>query len=387
MRINREVFVQNKNYVFARVLDFLGYFFFRLLNRKRIFQVLQDTQNILLIGADHIGDVLFVTPALRALRTLFPDAKINFVTSKSGVEVLKNNPYVNNIIVFDAPWYRTNNKGLANQFRAIWQIVRKLRTQRFDMAISYNLDGYHREHFIIWAAGIGRRVGYGSKGLGFLLTDVVLRKEKKTIIEHIIDIVYYLGAKDAKSMPEIYYTSLDHRFSEKLLVRLDMSPKSLIVGISPSANHNFLWREEGWKKVCEWIYEKFGAEIVFIGASESYKLVERIRNTLSIESHSLVGKTNILQLAALIKKFDLLITVDSGPRHIAVATGTPVVFLRNGGNLNENFGPYSSYELMVSKEISCAPCGRKNCRFNTFECIRGIDSERVLNAVRSQIKI
>lgn len=380
MRVRRENFTKTWTFILATILDLLGWIFLhaiRLIKPEKRTSEIKDFRNILLIRLDNIGDVLTTTPSIKALRRLYPGAHISCLINPKSRDVLDGNANIDEIITIDAPWY---HGWRLTKVKQVFKVIRDLQKKNFDLIISFRPGSYHYDHLLSYLIGAPRRVGYGVKGGGFLLTDVVPFEEEKHAIEMALDIVRYLGGNGQNANVDIYLSPSNKAYAEQLLKDNGISPNDLIVGLNPCASHPLIWTVEGFAEVGEALVKQYGAKIIFIGTLESHEYIENIRNAMSVESISLSGKTNLKELTALIAKLDLLISVDSAPRFLASAVGTPVIFLRNGGNSSIIWGPWGKAHYMVKHDVPCAPCGNvKKCK--TRECMTKITPQEVLATV------
>lgn len=335
----------------------------------------KNPEKILLIRLDHIGDLLVSTPAIRALRNLYPAAEITCLIHPQSKELLEDNPNVDKIITLSVSWYG-HSQGWLTKLPKILKTIILLRKKGYDIVISLRPYFNRRDHLLSFLIGAPRRIGYATHGGSCLLTATVPYTGEKHIIELIVDTVRFLGFKDyGPQHLEIYYSKDDEIYAKRILKDCGISPDNLVIGLSPTAAHPFLWTEEGFAQIATTLVTKYETKVVFTGLASDEKLIENIRDRMSVHSVSMAGKTNIKQLATLISKFDLLICLDSAPRHIASAVGTPVIFLRHGGDSNIVSAPYGEQHYMVCHSVPCAPC-YKVCP--TRKCVTKISPSQVL---------
>jgi ADP-heptose:LPS heptosyltransferase len=134
------------------------------------------------------------------------------------------------------------------------------------------------------------------------------------------------------------------------------------------------------------IYEKWKANLLFLGTKSFDGIIERIRSQLDFKTFSLAGKTSLEELAVILKKIDLLITVDTGVRHIANATGTNVIVLRNGADSIYELGKYVESEELVVHEVPCSPCGLRKCKYPKMYCMEDISAAHCLREVETLMR-
>ena len=157
--------------------------------RRRETTIPKDPKRILIVRLDHMGDVLPSTGIPQALKGHHSSAKIIFLTSTAGKALLENNPYVDEVLVYDAPWFR--RPGGAYEKAGFWKVVGDLKKRRIDLGLS--LRGDARENLLLFLAGVRFRIGYGITGLGFLLHRELSYREEAPEIQHSLDILRALG--------------------------------------------------------------------------------------------------------------------------------------------------------------------------------------------------
>jgi ADP-heptose:LPS heptosyltransferase len=113
--------------------------------------------NILVVRLRLIGDVVFTTPVVRALRRYYPDAQLTYVVEPSAAPILRNNPHLSDLIVVPR---RRGVRRIADDIA----LARQLRRRQFDLAI--DLHGGPRSAWLTWASGAPRRIGYRTAGRG-----------------------------------------------------------------------------------------------------------------------------------------------------------------------------------------------------------------------------
>ena len=371
--IRRHAFTLRRNYWAAWVLELCGWLFLypliRLFQRRRSAAI----QNILIVRLDNLGDVLLATPALHALRGCFPQSRITCLVKPAAEMVLRGNPDVDDLVFFDAPWYPQNHfwfrDGSARaRFR---QTVRDLRRRRFDLAIHLKPFKYHEDLLLMALSGAPRRVGFGHKGGSFLLTDALDQAEDKHMIQSALDVARYLGAEVEDESLRFAITDQAREQARRLLADEGLDGERPLVCLSPTASHALIWTTDGFAEVGRWLMDRWGAQVFLVGMAKDAPMLEEIRGKVKGPTVSLAGKTDVLLLAAVLERTDLLVGVDSFARHLASAVGAPVIFLRNGGNPNVLLSPRGKRYWMIYRPMPCAPCGLTDgCE--DPQCMRGI---------------
>jgi len=280
---------------------------------------MQDNiKKILVIRNDRFGEFLLNIPAIRALKVIYPQAKISLAVSPVVYELAGAVECADEVVVWD------------EQFR------RGLRKQKFDACVILNPT--KEAHWACFWAGIPVRVGYGRKW-GFLLTHR-LQDTKHLGDRHEVDcnleLVSLIGAK-----------TLD----KTIKVKVDGNLFPEFAGEEIVAIHPFTsdpvkqWPIERFKNLVLRIRRELGLGVVIVGLSQDiFDMGDGVVN--------MVNKTSLIELAALLKRCSLLVSCDSGPMHLAAAVGTPVVALfRNDlpGKTAKRWGPQGEGHTVIEK--------------------------------------
>ena len=378
-------FVSWKNYY---VISFLNKVFWIIwLLSKKIGLLNKQTgekKRVIFIGPTHMGDILFSTPAIRFAKEKKPDLEIICIVSSSSKAIVENNPYLADFEVVDLPWFLEKEGGYMQSIRSFFQLVKVLKAVNAEATLNFSSTSYHREHLAMWLAGIPQRIGFSHKGFGYLLTggpsfirNELIARQKLRMVGH------WLGANtDNYSLkPDYFISEAGDIRADVLWASLDFQPDRPVIGINPGAQHSYLWPPSHYIELSKMIYQKWSANLLFLGTKPFEGLIEQIRSQLDFKTFSLVGKTSLEEFASILKNIDLVITVDTGARHIANAVGTKAIVLRNGANSIYEFGKYIRSENLIFHEVPCSPCGLQQCKRPRMYCMEDITAEQCFRAV------
>jgi heptosyltransferase-2 len=357
-------------------------------------------KRILLLRTEYIGDLVLATPAFKAVRESFPHAHIAVLVQSRTAPLLKFNPDVNEVISCTLPWYEREKHParIANPFKravatiqyhwhcikTVFWLAHQLRERRFDVAIDL---GRHIYTLILMAAaGIPVRIGDPRAGGKFLLTHPVTPDDKKHEVERCLDIVSVLGVNTQKPCLTLNWSPADEEHVIKLWTHLGLDENRPVIAIHPfSVEPSRCWRPENWAIVADALVDLFGARILFIGSTTDQMAVSDIQQKMRNQSINLCGELSLLQLAALLKRCDLMIGVNSGPAHIAAAVGIPVVSIWSSAYLPEKWAPYTPKLRLVRKQVPCADCRLIKCPL-PVSCMDMITPEEVIAAVEEMLR-
>ncbi len=364
---------------------------------------------ILFITIGSLGDLLVLTPALKAMKLSFPESVITVLAvqyryytksikqekeifnlnAKGGViELLRNNPYVDEIIEVDRGELRLL-KGF-KRLKMELRIIKYLRKTKFDRVISAS----NNDRFTLWAFATGAKIRVGQKQQSFsrLLTrtpDIDI--EDINVLEYFITLVTAAGATVKPYATEFYIPKEAELWADEFISKHKLNDYSLLVAIHPGATHpGRIWPPENFAKVADKLQSNTNTKVLLCGSQFDIDIINKIKNHLNtpvIEVND--GEGNINRLAAIFNRCDICITNDSGPRHLAVAVGSRSIAIMLKSKIN-GWEIYNDPQKMVvlPKELQCPVCADDKCKeivpqgetFGTY-CIRSVSVAEVLDNI------
>ncbi|MDD5618113.1 MAG: glycosyltransferase family 9 protein, partial [Candidatus Omnitrophica bacterium] len=327
-----------------------------------------EYRRILVTRTDRLGDVLLSTPVIKNLRDNFPNAYIAMMVCSSLGDLVKGNPYLDEVILFDK---RGKHGGIVNSFRFAGELKKK----NFDLALI--LHPRIRVHIILFLARIKERMGYDIK-FGFLNTYILKHTKhrgEKHETEYTLDFLRELGInKFDKAMFMPVYKEAEEWAGNFLKERGASKSKVVLVHAQASC-HSRLWPQDYYNRLIDDIINIYKVRVIYLGIERDDNIKE------SDNIVNITGRTSIAQLASLIKHANLLISNDSGPVHIAVALGTPVIsiFGRNQPGLSPRRWAHSNAKSrFLHKDVGCQVCLAHDCN-RGFACLKAIEPKEVLS--------
>jgi lipopolysaccharide heptosyltransferase II len=332
----------------------------------------KDNKRILVFNVNWLGDVLFSTPAIRNIRRNFPDSFIACVIPSRCYPILKDNPNLDEIIIFDE---YDRHKGLLGKM----DFIRLLKSKKFDTA--YLLHRSFSRTLICRLADIPERIGHYTRKRGFLLTKKIDPPKKDSChrIDYYLSVIERAGLKVEDRHLDFYFSDEDAAFVENFLNKFGLTDKDLIIAINAGGNwFPKRWPKENWALLADSLIGDLGAKVVITGSLSDMKLAHDIRNLMKHKPIIACGQLSIKQLGALFKKADLLITADTGPLHIASAVGAKNIIALFGPTSVEITGPLPRKNItVISKDIGCKiPCYQVHCKDS--RCMKAITIKDVL---------
>jgi heptosyltransferase II len=334
-------------------------------------------KRIVVFNVNWLGDVLFSTAVIRNIRFNYPESYIACIIPPRCAAVLEGNPYLNEIILYD-------EKGLHQGVVGALAFISQLRKKRFDCA--FLLHRSLTRAFIVWAAGIGERIGYTTAKRAFLLTRKIAPPDIRKV--HRID--YYLGVIRGSGLAvkdrhtNFFFSEEDRQGLEAFLQQSAIYARDVVIGLNPGGNWDpKRWQKENFAFLADRLATEFGARIVFTGSPEDKELVSHIRSLMRSNAVSACGILSLKQFAALCTRMSVFISADSGPLHIANAVGAKQIIALFGPTDPQLTGPVPADRVVIiQKNTGCMiPCYTVDCSDN--RCMKAISVDDVLAAVRS----
>jgi len=328
---------------------------------------------ILIIHTAFIGDIVLSTPLIGKIKDIYPQSELSYLTTPTGAAVLKNNPKIDQLIIYDK---KNKDKGLLN----LLKLIKKLRKEKYDMVLS--LHRYLRSSLIAYGTGAPIRKGYNVAPASFLFTEKIIYDKTKHEVEKLLSFIE--GNVEKKYPIEIYPSKDDEKKAKELLG--DIGDKKLVVLAPGSRWKTKRWPVEYFNKVIEGLSQEKNLVVVVIGGIEDKNLEIKINENIL----DLRGKTSLLESAAVIGKSTLLLTNDSSPIHMGSAFSNVRIFAIFGPTVkNFGFTPWSENNKIYEVEnLSCRPCGlhgSDSCPKGHFKCMKDIDPEVILGDIKGYI--
>ncbi len=332
-------------------------------------------KRILIVNANWRGDVLFSTPALRALRRGNPGARLACLVVPRVAEVLEGNPNLDEIIVYEEDGRHRGPLGML-------KLVSRLRAARFDEVYLFHRSFTRR--LLTALAGIPRRIGYPVKRGAFLLTVPVEVPEPPVHkIDYFLRLAEAGGSRPAGRNYEFFFSGSDREAAAEMLRAGGVGEKDRLAVFNPGGNwHLKRWPKENFARLAERLQKEYNFKVAFSGAPEDRILIGEILKMLKAgRALDLSGRTTLKQLAAVFARAGLVVANDSGPMHIAAAVKADLIALF-GPTSPGLTGPAGAGRCVVlQKDVGCpVPCYRLDCGDN--RCLRAVTVEDVLRAVR-----
>ncbi len=333
-----------------------------------------------------VGDVAMATPALRTLRKHLPDARIVGLAKPYLISLLEGTPWLDGII----PWEHKGPGRIGRSF----DTIRRLRSEELDKLVLFRAS--LSAGLLARLSAAKQTIGYARHGLGWLVSNPVpplhhgRRSQPVSAVDDYLHLIKQsFGFAATNKQLELATTPANEAAADGLWKRLKLPPGEQVMllntgGAFGDAKH---WPAEYSVSLALRAADEFGlTTLVLCGPRErtAAAAIETSANHPRVKSlaHEDVsfGTTK-----AIIRRSRLLITTDSGPRHIASALNTPTVVL---------FGPidprwsrnYQRQTIELTVPLECAPCGQRTCPLGHHRCMRDLTVDQVLKAVERTLE-
>ncbi len=334
-----------------------------------------DVRRILFIKPSSLGDVVHAIPTFRLLKQRYPQARVSWLVKRQWADIPRRVAGVDEVIPVAG--------GLSGWLGE----VPRLRAAGFDLAV--DLQGLFRSGIMARLSGAPVRIGFanGREGSPWFYTE---RVPVPVAPLHAVDryrlVAAALGADTTGPPDWAFEIPPDDRAAVvTLLARHGLTSVPWIAVNASARWPTKRWPSESFATTADRLQESGVGRVVFIGGPDERAEAEALCGSMRTPAVNLAGDTPVGLLPALLDRASVLLTNDSGPMHVAAAVGTPVVALF-GPTSAALTGPYGRRHRVVERGVPCRPCFSRTCR-NAVEreCLRLIDPETVVDAVRDQM--
>jgi len=317
-------------------------------------QDFQIPKQILAIRTDRLGEFLLTIPAVRLLKESYPSSKITLIVNPLWESIAGKIPWIDRVISYQ--------EKAGNSLVEAWRLVRLIRKAGYgdyDVAIAFHpKKSFHLASALL---GIPVRVGYTRKW-GVLLTHSIADKKflgDKHEVEYNVGLIRQLPGIEVPPTLRLFYPVSDHDRQSVAdgLAKQGVRPDEPLVAIHPMTSDPRPWLSpKKFQSVANEIYRRRQWRTVWVGSSEETKEIDPLVTQLGQPHLNLVGELNLGELGALLERCKLLVSMDSGPVHIAAAVGVPtVVIFGKGDNPGQprRWGPWGNrHELLYRTSIA-----------------------------------
>ena len=336
----------------------------------------EKIENLLIRSTNWIGDAVMSTPAVRAIRKNFPNARISLLAKPWVAPVFENSPYIDQIIPY-------NFEGALRTIKAAGML------EKYGFDATILLQNAFEAAWVAYLAKIPVRIGYDTHLRKVLLTHPVHRSSRILKLHqthYYNEILKGVGLRIDGTHLELYLSPKDHDSARKILKDSNIFETDFVVGINPSATYGSAkqWFPDRFARVSDQLNKRFGSKTVIFGGPNDRELGANIMKMMKTFAVDLSGKTTLKEAMAIIARCRLFLTNDSGLMHIAAALNVPQVAIFGSTDFAAT-GPWSTRARIVRSLVDCSPCLKKQCPLGHKECMKKISVEKVLTTACDMI--
>ncbi len=350
----------------------------------------QFLEKILIIRNQGIGDLLLITPAIRAIRQLHPEAHVAILVGEWSRAALENNPNIDEIISYPDPWIQSK------QPVGYLRLVARLLSRRFNRV--YIFHSHDLIHLMAILAIIPQRYGFFDPDLGKsgkLLTNKTewQPNTERYVADNYLDIPRLAGFQGNDLTLDLFLTEFEQHQADRYIADYQLQEKQFLViapggGVNPRQNvFEKRWGVDKYIELCTIIEKDFGYPIILLGSRQEVDLGREITNRAKAQIIDLVGQVPFRLSAGLIKRSRMLICNDSSVMHVAVAYKIPSLAIFGPSN-PKSLLPVSTLNQWITSGEDCSPC-YCNSIFpgcNHLRCLVNLSPEEVALQVGSRLR-
>lgn len=355
--------------------------------------------NVLLVNITRLGDMLQATPTIAGIRHENRDCKITVLVEKQFDEVCRFIPNVDEVVSLDLGMtvrlLAQEKDSIVDAYDYVGEVVEDLRNRNFDYCLNMSSSGYTA--LLLKLIGIKRNGGWNADDEGNriiesdwarLFATSVFHQNRQYNSLNLVDV--FRCSADVEEHPNKLLINIEKDaldFAEAMIREANFTNTGPIIAVQAGASQaKRQWDPNKFIQLIDELVKNCSARVILTGSKKELPIINQIiQGCDSKNVFSAAGKTTISQLAALLKMSELLITGDTGPMHIAVAAGTPVVALFLASAYGFETGPYSTGNLVLQPVIVCGPCNpNKPC--SRPDCHDLIDPKALAKLVALRIE-
>ncbi|HXT63749.1 MAG TPA: glycosyltransferase family 9 protein [Pyrinomonadaceae bacterium] len=358
-----------------------------------------QAQRILVIHFGGLGDTLMLTPALRALKQEFPNAKLDMITLHQHVKnAFAQSPRLDSITTlpaFPGKWILSRFEGRRGAsliwatFRHYPGLLLRLLFNRYEVGINFGLCDFDQRvgNTVLYCLDIPTRIGIDNRDSQFLTHHANVSSSVEHRADAYLKFLKPLGIAASDDAYE-FAISKDDLARIKLVLRehaVDETRRLAVIQPGGKLHVNSRrWPAEYFARVCEFLFEE-GFEVVLTGDHDDATVCAEVAHGCQTEVTSLSGALTFPQTAALLSLADLAITNDTATLHLAEAAGTPRIVSIFGPTDPSLLAPRNSRQIVFRSTLPCAPCMGGTIDANTERCWRDVKEECLWQTTPQQV--
>ncbi len=354
---------------------------------KSNYKLPEKIRNILLIQLGDIGDVVWTTPSIWAVKSSIPNSKVSVMVKDGFGGLLEADPSIERI--FEVKQHRGN---LFNQAARQLSFLKDIRSQHFDLVVDLRLGD--RGAFLSLATGAPFRLTmHNIESVPFwrkyLFTHAVVpgtNVHARGAADQSLRLLRKIGIDTEEIIPRLWISDSVRDRARKILIDEKIDGLKKWITINPFSRWQYKeWNDHKWAEIITWLWSELAISSVIVGSPEEKLKADALIRQCKAKVYNFAGKTTLAELAYVLSLSRLNVGVDSAAPHIAAATGTPTVTIY-GPSSWKDWAPTGDKHRVILPDMDCVPCREKGCDGSGQSlCLEGLSTEQVFSAIRETI--
>lgn len=324
-------------------------------------------KEVLIVNLTRMGDLIQTTPVMAGLKDAYPDASITLIVNAGFAEICNYIPFVDRLIIMDMDYFvggvHIGGYGLVDRYRYIEGLLNEINRVEYDTVINFT----HSATSAVLLSLIKARdvKGFVADNKGHAHIKSPWLKHFFNVVSgrcynpfHLCDI--YIKASGAMPGKKGLCLNIPQDAEEMVrskLIENGVKEGDLVVAFQPGAsNKHKMWATERFAELAKRLTGALGVKVLVMGSKGEKALGEEIKRYAGNGVIDMTGNTSLLELAAFLKRCNLLVSNDSGTMHIATAVGTKVLGISLGAAYFRETGPYGKGHMVIESNVPCHPC-------------------------------
>jgi ADP-heptose:LPS heptosyltransferase len=345
-----EAFRKRRNYYFAEVTELLAGLLRTYARWKAPGAAMppQQWRRALILGSDHVGDVLYRSGSLEPLKRGLPECDFYYLAAPGSADVIDKCPWLKRVFRFER-----DKSGRVSK-----EALDTLRDIGFDAAISSNAGTYQWDLLLALRLGIPSRAGFTGKGFSAWVTHPVPLRYPSPFPVYFRDMVAALTGHEPAwpARPRVFFDETDEAVAQRFVEELGLDPaRPVMACFLTSRQPNGVWPPDCFGRAVQIVASKAPVQVVLCGARSDEPLLTHIDREFALGAQINAGRIGLRPLARFLARCAVVLTTDSGPRHLANSAGAPTVFIRNLRFNKVEAGVYCDTEYDMAPDSECVP--------------------------------
>lgn len=325
-------------------------------------------KEILIINLTRMGDLLQTTPLIAGLKDKYPGVRITMLINSAFTEICRGIPFIDELIVFDMKDYRNRlidkKYSLVDNYKALEELINRINAREYELTI--NITHSAISAILTYCVRTREIRGFTINPEGHRVIRHPWMRYFFNVIPnrnfnpfHLVDMYLKIGEVKPELKGLLYDAATEDKERASLMLEKEgVKDGDMLVGFHLGAsNSDKTWPVASYAELAGTINKTFGARILLFGSGGEADLAEQFNVSAGVKPLNFVGKTNVGELAALLKRCRLFISNDTGPLHIATSVGTKVIDISTANVHFMETGPYGEGHYVVQADLPCSPCG------------------------------